>query len=77
MTPEELKRLMETIERRSYQSKADEIPMVWEEPPEVRESLKTMKAVHERLQQLIEHDRQKLKDSEKLLSEINDGSRNF
>ena len=77
MTPEELQRLMEIIERSLAQWKADEIPMVWEEPPEVRESFKTMKAVQERLQQLIEHDRQKLKDSEKLLSEIIHGSRKF
>jgi hypothetical protein len=68
MTPEELKRLMETIERIKANWKAqDEGREPLEERPEVLESRKTMKEVKERLEKLLEHERQKLKESEERL----------
>ena len=62
MTPEEWKRLMEIIERSSAQRKAEEVPMTWKEPQEVLESRKKMMEVQERLEKLLEHNRQKLRE---------------
>jgi hypothetical protein len=59
MTPEEVKRLMETMERISAQWKAEaDGREVCEDRPDVLESRKMMDELQERLRKLLEHERQ-------------------
>jgi hypothetical protein len=60
MTPEEMKRLMEFIDRIPAKWIAAEGRMVFEERPDAEETRKTMKELQERLEKLLEHERRKL-----------------
>jgi hypothetical protein len=67
MTPEELKRMMEIIGRIPARSIPEEGRAVAEQRLEAAETLKTMRELHERLEKLLVHDQQKLREFEERL----------
>ena len=67
MTPEELKRMMEIIARIPARFIPEEGRAVAEQRLEAAVTLKTMRELHERLEKLLAHDQQKLKESEERL----------
>ena len=62
MIPEEMKRLMEIIDRIPVKWNAAEGKPIFPERPETVEALKTMKELHARLEKLLEHDQRKIKE---------------
>ena len=72
MTPEELNRQMEFIARIVAKWKAED-QMRLQEQPEVVESRKTMNDLHDRLEKLLDHERQKLKDYDDFLRRRDEG----
>ena len=69
MTPEEMNERMEFIARILAKLKAEDQMRLQEQPeqPKVVESRKTMKDLHDRLEKLLDHERQKLKDYDDFL----------
>ena len=66
MTPEEMNERMEFIARILAKWKAED-QMRLQEQPKVVESRKTMNDLHDRLEKLLDHERQKLKDYDDFL----------